>query len=1001
MLIRLGKCTRRLLAPWSVFVLAFLMTSITLIGDEAASNSATTSDQSSSTAKTSQSDSKAQGEAAKPGEQSSPNSEKQGEGANKSGDQQGKPAGPPGKQEGTPGKTGETAKPEEPKPVLRPSKPPKPPDPEELKVRPDADGKVRFNFNGQPWQPVLEWLAKISGMSLDWQELPSDYLNLSTQRRYAIREARDLINRHLLARGYTLLCQGEVLSVVNIKKLDPSLVPRVAPEDLAQRDPHEFVKVSFPLDWLMAETIIEELKPMISPNGKLTPLKSTNRLEAIDAVINLREIWTLLSDEQSTDNQQRLVREFVLQYARASEVYEQLQTLLGPEAMGEKKPVMPGVPNQPPQGGDQAQQEAMMRMQQQQQKQQQQQGGQPGGPGMPATKPHVTLVVNQRRNSILAHAPPDKMAIIAQAVEAIDVPLDGPRSLLTNVTRMRIYRLAGVDPEPIVKTLQEIGNLDPSTRLQVDKNNKAIIAYASLADHVTIRSVVEKLSGSERRFEVIRLRRLAADYVAGSITFMMVGEKKKETTRRPYYMWDSGSQSSVEQKIDEFRVEADVENNRLMLWANEVELAEVENLLVKLGEIPPKGRSRETVRVIDTRDRKEGEELLERIRDAWPSMFPNPLLLNPPTDPKKSPLKPLEEKLAPQEPATKSAGLRPAQNDALKFVQFSRAEASAEEPKEQLVQSPPSVQIKLNADGRIMISSEDPDALDALEDLAARFAPTRKDYKVFRLKYAWAYGVALNLEDFFKDNDKKDQRKTFWDYWYGDTGQDNSKDRPSRLSNRRPLKFIADTDSNTILVQNADAAQMKTASELIDLYDQPQSNDYQSTRKTETIQLEYSKAKVVADTIKDVYRDLLSANDKSLEGGKSGERDSTRTIIYDWTGGADGKGEQKMPKFKGQLSIGIDELSNSLIVSAPGYLFDQVEKMIKELDKAAAPTSTVKVLQLGQGLNSQKTREVLSDILGEGGSSSGKTQSKSSSDSQQQKQSKGNRNGSTNNSSSK
>ncbi len=36
------------------------------------------------------------------------------------------------------------------------------------------------------------------------------------------------------------------------------------------------------------------------------------------------------------------------------------------------------------------------------------------------------------------------------------------------------------------------------------------------------------------------------------------------------------------------------------------------------------------------------------------------------------------------------------------------------------------------------------------------------------------------------------------------------------------------------------------------------------------------------------------------------------------------KNEQKMPKFKGQLSIGVDELSNSLVISAPAYLFDQV-----------------------------------------------------------------------------
>ena len=61
-----------------------------------------------------------------------------------------------------------------------------------------------FNFIGQTWPDVLQWLASISNCSLDWQELPNDYLNLTTQKSYPLDEVRDLINRHLHARGYTL-----------------------------------------------------------------------------------------------------------------------------------------------------------------------------------------------------------------------------------------------------------------------------------------------------------------------------------------------------------------------------------------------------------------------------------------------------------------------------------------------------------------------------------------------------------------------------------------------------------------------------------------------------------------------------------------------------------------------------------------------------------------------------------------------------------------------------
>src|SRR5258708_31806082 len=82
---------------------------------------------------------------------------------------------------------------------------------------------------------------------------------------------------------------------------------------------------------MMAETAVEELKPLVSPNGKLPSLKSTNRLEAVDAVANLCEIRKLLSGEQSPRGRERLVREFNLQFVRADEGVPHVQKLLGLE----------------------------------------------------------------------------------------------------------------------------------------------------------------------------------------------------------------------------------------------------------------------------------------------------------------------------------------------------------------------------------------------------------------------------------------------------------------------------------------------------------------------------------------------------------------------------------------------------------------------------------------------------------------------------------------------
>jgi type II secretory pathway component GspD/PulD (secretin) len=936
------------------------------------------------------------------------------------------PGQPPGSQPGQPGQppsqpadANKDKKPEAPAgptPIARPATPPTP-DRKELTVKLGPDGRVQLNFHGQRWLDVLEWYAGIAGMSLDWQELPGDFLNLRTQRSYTVDEVRDLLNRHLLDRGYTLLRHGEVLIVVNLKKLDPALVPRVEPGELTQREPHEFVKTSFKLEWLIAENTVEELKPMLSPHGKIWGLKATNRIEALDAAANLAELYRVLKDEQSGSGQERLVREFKLKYIRADDAHDLLLGLLGKE-----KPKKDEGPMDP---------RRMMQMQQMMQQQMQQQ--RPGGGAEAKKAPEIHLVINRRDNSVLASGPPDLIALCEQAVKTLDVPREEGSSLLANAQRMQIYRLTAVDPEPLVETLKEIGNLDPETQLRVDKKGKSIIAYAPLVDHMTIRAIVDKLDGTDRRFEVIKLRRLEADYVAGTIQFMMGEEQKPQSTRRSYSFYDpfdyGGGGSSTESESRKFRVDADVEHNRLLIWANDIELAEIEKLLIKLGEIPPAGARGATFRTVDSIPPEDAAEILQRLREAWPGLGGNPLQLNvrPRPDDRRPEAAPPAVK-PPREDAT-STELAP--QIAPPLMQFSRASISrtheddddedeaaadadesvtnesdfaddedvaeaaaddpaiaaqlAEEPFPRLAPpprrpAPPAapITVELDPSGRWILRSEDTEALDRLEDLIADLAPPRRDYKLFQLKHStsWAWSIAITLEDFFKEQQEQPANRR--PYWYYDSSpQQNTKEAP-RLSKRRPLKFIADSDSNSILVVGADPNQLRIIEELIEYYDQPVASDAKAIRKTQVFQIKYSQAKVIAEAVKDVYRDLLSENDKALQQqqqngqNQNQQRASERTVtyVYDY-GTADSssgkKGDPPQPvRFKGALSIGVDEVSNSLVISSTEMLINDIRMMIETLDQAARPNvPTVQVIQVNRNVPAGVVQEKLAKLLKE------------------------------------
>ena len=1025
-------------------------------------------------------------------------------------------------------------------PTKRPTEPPEPPDPEVLKARPDEAGKVSFNFKGHSWPSVLEWIADISKMSLDWQELPEGYLNLITQKKYDVAEARDLINRHLLARGYTMLIQDEVISVFKVESINSGMVPRVAPEELTNREPHEFVKVSFQLDWLLAPDAVEELKPMVSPNGKLTALKATNRIEAMDAVLNLQQIWEVLQEEQSDTGQDQLVREFVLKHTSAAEVVEHLNKLLGIESKSAQKgPMTP-------------QQMEAMKRQAQMQAQAAKNAGKNAAP--PKPKAEIHLLANERKNSVIVNAPPDKMAVISQAVEILDVSSIPDESIIENIERIQVYRLENIEPDAVIQMIEEMGSLDHRTRLEADKENNAIIASATLVDHVTIRTLVERLDrggrqsvivpledlraemvvkqidflmggaaekettessgnnrgfnpfdpfgrssspprssrpkahedkfrvsadvknnalllwcnefelrkveglleqleampesdngifevrvyrlntldpgplvvtledmdalgvhasleadkesksivayatevghkkiqdlidrldSSGRKFEVVQLRRLQADYVAGTIEFMMDAGEEEDQSSYSRYFYYRGRSNEKEEKSG-FKIDADVESNRLLLLANEAEMKEVMNLLVKLGEIPSDEGDPSKIRIIDSMPGEELEKLLKRIEKAWPSVAPNPLLLpDKDKDVQDKAAQPTDSK----RPAQSSRAAAPSAGPPVWFAQLETTdETSAAKPpvaganpsdtealpdplkadhtEDKSIAGKAPVSITIGPDGRLVIASDDTQALDRLEQLLSTLAPRRPDYEIFRLRYAYASTVSLTLEEIFEEKEKDDSSRGrsyfYYDYYGG--GGNNDKDDKVRLSKRRPLKFVWDSGSNSILVQNADPDQLRLIGELIEFYDQPEPPDSQSVRKQEIVRVKYSKASVIAETVKDVYRDLLSANDKALANNKEkSSPERSYTYVYDSSGSDE---ERKAPSFKGLLSLGVDDLSNTLIVSAPAYFITDVLEVIENLDQAAEPTTeTVEVISLGEGVSALELQKTLMKLL--------------------------------------
>jgi hypothetical protein len=279
------------------------------------------------------------------------------------------------------------------------------------------------------------------------------------------------------------------------------------------------------------------------------------------------------------------------------------------------------------------------------------------------------------------------------------------------------------------------------------------------------------------------------------------------------------------------------------------------------------------------------------------------------------------------------------------------------------------------------LSSPDTAALDQLENLMLQVAPPKRPYQVFHIEHASASWMRLNLEDYFQNMEDEDSNSDPFFRWYWGFDDQQEDKSPSGLGKGNKLRFVDDLDTNTLVVSGATSEQLRTIEELIELWDVPEPVNKRKARYTRLVKIEYGMADKIAETVKEASRDLLSSNDKAFSGGRGQNqpgggggggggrnepksRNGEGSSLRDAEGGQDGGGTDF--SFKGKLSLGIDTVGNTLLVSAEGEpLLDLVTDMIKQLDDAARPQGVVEVVKLSGGISGESLKNALRPIPGD------------------------------------
>ena len=756
---------------------------------------------------------------------------------------------------------------------------------------PVDDKLVRLNFRDQEWLPALKWLSDELQLNLDWQQLPPDKFSLFSTQEYTLKEAEDLLNLQLLARGFTMLKRGEVLRVSPLKDIDITMVPHVDAVDLEHLSKHQFARVSFSLDWMIAEQAAQEFKPLMSPFGQLFPMISSNRLEAMDAVINLRELNRLLNTAETDDARRERVAEFKLIYRKAEEVAVKVRQLVG----------LPADSLQTTSGQTQLDiEQARFRVEAVKQM------GESAKEVIKDKKQDVFLVVNDKENSILVNAPPNKMEVIRQAITAMDKELSPSDSTWETVSRVKVHEVSGFDPESISKlltALQERGNLAKDSRIQHEAAYNRIIAFASPEDHLTISQVIDSFRAQKRTAAVLALVTMDPNYAVKAVQVILKTPERPST--RPGVASDG-----------KFQIEADPDHSRLLLWATEDELKEVKDFLAKLGEQFSAAASTAQMHIINLRG-GDRTEVSKRFLDAWQGMSDTPVLIDG------------SLQKNPSARTRDASQLKPIDQAEVHFI--SRSSQESEKTKDDGAP----LRIIEGENGDLILMSRDPVVAETAKRLLEQFVPDPSEMKIIYLKNSQAQLVKRQLENMLAP----------------------SLAAPtSRLATVTPsLSIDVDSRANRLLIQNATAKQWKKIEEFVPTLDQASPEDDRLVRKQKVHRLKYRKANEVVTVIKDVYKDLLSTSERSYYSGSS-----SRSTSYNRNLAASALN----PEYQGILSVGVDEEANLLILSAPSYLLEEIGELAKSID---TPTDgkAVSVIQYNSNANDTKTRETLSKLFSE------------------------------------
>ena len=796
--------------------------------------------------------------------------------------------------------------------------------------------RVRFSFDGVAWRDVIRWLADEGGLALQVSELPTGSFTYSDPRVFKHAEAIDRINLFLLPEGFTLVRSGQLLSVINLgdqrsmQQLD-AMAELVTTDELKDRNRHEVLKCIFPLGDIDPEEAVQELSVM---NLMTTPevLGKTKQLIITDTASKLRSVQSILSaftpDEMANGT---VVESFALKHVSAEDVLLVARPHLG-LATGE----MIGI--------------------------------------------DVSISADVLGKNIFVTGMEDKVKLLEGLVNAVDQP-EQKESSEEGESVLRSHLVTGGNVDTVYNVLQTLlAGRTNTIRLSMDEAANTIVAFAPEAIQQEIQGTVSQLQASEAEFAVIPLKTVDPYFVISLLDEML---------DLPDSLDDPETIDPDAPKID-----ADPGSMRLFVRAKKAELEQIKKIVEGLDSVQGVD-SGNRLRFLPLKGENAGE-LLDAAVKFWQGN--NEVIryrslgnagaaslervVNDPKERKattdQSETRPSDNKEQPKTPDPGKVDARLNTNGS-HVLTVAQDESSA-------------IRLQMTPRG-LMLQSEDPAALDRFEEhLRAITGPLDSMPSppvVFYLQYTKADDALRFLADLIDGGEAamEGQAGSLVNGFLSSSGSMlgsflTTRDGVMTLTAGTSMSVVADTRLNRLIVQGS-ASEVEQVEAYLKIIDRSNGlADIKTYGQSHVIELVNIKAAEMASVIREAFAGRVVASTTG-QAGQPGEqpgqprapqKPDPREAESKSKKGAAPQKSTPARNLEPKMTIAVHEPSNSLVVTAPDQLFEEVERLVKVIDFRGE--QTIEVVAPANGLVYETLLQQV--MLGEEGSASRRPSSSSS-----------------------